>query len=692
VQLIGVDAGGTFTDSVVATDSGRLAVGKALSTPGSLEEGVLASLADAADRLGISLRALLSGTDVLAHGTTVGLNALLTGTGAKVGLITTAGFESTLAIAKANKVHGLSDDELERATSWDKPALLVPRHLTRGVAGRIDAHGNILEDFDPADARLRVAELAAQGVDSVAVALLWSVANPLHEQQTAEVVRAALPDAHLVLSSDLVPKIGEYERTATVVVDAYIGPLVANYLAQVEERLHGLGFTGLFVLMRMGGGVLPVDLARRMPVHTLHSGPVGGVAAANKLGAQLGHTNIITTDVGGTSFDVGLVINGDVLYSSKPMIERHALAIPVVDVTSIGTGGGSIAWIDDLLGALRVGPASAGAMPGPACYGRGGLRPTVTDAAVILGYVDHLGGQLQLDRAAAVEAVDREVAGPLGLDTLAAADGILHVACEQMRDLIRRTTIQRGHDPADFVLYAFGGAGPQYAGRYAAELGVAEVVVPALAAEFSAFGAAASELKAAVEQDIAPGGLHASLDRINSLFATLEAVARGQLTAAAGSLAGDLRQPPIVTRTVGLRFYRQIHRIDVPVPPGALDSAGASKLVDDFLRRYEQIVGKGTARLEVPVEVVTIGVEVLIPVPLVLPPVRSQGDADPIGSRPAWFAGETTSCPVYRWDSLGADQELQGPAFIESDQTTVVVYPGQSTRLDRLGNVRIGFA
>ena len=417
MQLIGVDAGGTFTDCVVATDTGQLAVGKALSTPGALEEGVLASLADAAAHLGVSTETLLAGTDVLAHGTTVGLNALLTGTGAKVGLITTAGFESTLAIAKANKVQGLSDDDLERATSWNKPALLVPRHLTRGVAGRIDARGAVLEDFDVEDARRCVAELAAEGVNSVAVALLWSVANPLHERQTAEVVSAALPDAHLALSSDLVPRIGEYERTATVVVDAYIGPLVSSYLAHLEERLRGLCFTGLFVLMRMGGGVIPVDLARRMPVHTLHSGPVGGVAAASKLGVQLGHPNIITTDVGGTSFDVGLVIGSEVLYSSKPMIERQALAIPVVDVTSIGTGGGSIASVDELLGALKVGPASAGAIPGPACYGRGGTRPTVTDAAVILGYVDHLGGQLRLDRQAAVAAVQSDVAGPLGMDT-----------------------------------------------------------------------------------------------------------------------------------------------------------------------------------------------------------------------------------------------------------------------------------
>ncbi len=274
------------------------------------------------------------------------------------------------------------------------------------------------------------------------------------------------------------------------------------------------------------------------------------------------------------------------------------------------------------LGALRVGPASAGAVPGPACYGRGGTRPTVTDAAVVLGYVDRLGGALSIDAGAGAAAVDEHIARPLGLDLFGAADGILQVACEQMRDLIRRTTIQRGHDPADFVLYAFGGAGPQYAGRYAADLGVAEVIVPALAAEFSAFGAAASELKTTVEQDIAPGDLHSSLDRINSLFPRLEGAAREQLAPSQGAVVGLLGETPAVARTIGLRYYRQIHRIDLPAPPPPLQAADADRLLDAFRRRYELIVGRGTARLDTPVEVVTLGVEAVIPVPLVLPPSR----------------------------------------------------------------------
>jgi N-methylhydantoinase A len=686
MQVIGVDAGGTFTDSVVTTADGRVAVGKALSTPDRVELGVMASLADVAGRLGTTLSDLLVGTDVLSHGTTVGLNALLTGTGARVGLLTTAGFESTLAIAKANKVHGLAEEEFQQPSRWQKPKLLVPRRLTRGVRERIDANGTVVVPLNVDDARRAVDELARLEVESVAIALLWSVANPVHERLLADVVRSRLPDVHLVLSSDLVPKLGEFERTSTVVVDAYVGPLVSAYLKRLEACLRAEAFRGVFVVMRMGGGVLPAELAAAMPVHTLHSGPVGGVSAASHLGRRLGHENVITTDVGGTSFDVGLVTGGAVLYSSKPMIERQALAIPVVDVTSIGTGGGSIARIDASMGALRVGPASAGASPGPACYGRGGVAATVTDAAVVLGYVDRLGGELELDVGAAFKAVQVGVAGPMGVDVYDAADGILQVACEQMHDLVRRVIVQRGHDPSDFVLYAFGGAGPQYVGRYAAELGVADVVIPVLAAEFSAYGAAASELKAAMEQDLVPGSLDRSAQRIDAALEHLEAAARAQLAGSSMRLGGI---EPTIVRTVGLRYYRQLHRIDLALPAGSLDAAGLEALLAEFRLRYERLVGEGTARTETPIEAVTVGLELVVDVPRAMPPLRPIGVARPVRRRSARFDGAAVDCPVFRWDDVGAGQRIAGPAFVESEQTTVVIYPDQAATADRFGNVRI---
>jgi N-methylhydantoinase A len=688
VQLIGVDAGGTFTDTVVVTTAGELAVGKALSTPGHLEDGVLASLADAGLRLGLSVAELLAGTDILAHGTTAGLNALLTRTGATVGLLTTAGFESTLAIAKANKVHGLTDDDLQQPTRWVKPPLLVPRRLTRGVDERVDAAGRVLRPLDLADARARLEELAAEGVDSLAIALLWSVANPDHEEALAALARQVFPTAHLSVSSRLVPRIGEYERTSTVVVDAYVGPLVSSYLARLEDSLRRSGFGGLFVVMRMGGGVLPAAMARAMPVQTLHSGPVGGVAAAAMVGRALGHDHVITTDVGGTSFDVGLVIDGAVTFSSRPMIERQALAIPVVDVTSIGTGGGSIAWLDEALGVLRVGPGSAGAVPGPACYGRGGTVPTVTDAAVVLGLVDRLGGALTLNVAAATDAVEKHIALPLGLGVEEAADGIVQVACEEMHDLIRRITVQRGHDPVDFALYAFGGAGPQYAGRYAARLGVRELVIPALAAEFSAYGAIASEVKVMIERDLLPGDLLESLDRVNQGLDELEAAARRQLSDTV-HLPGQLGQAAQATRTVGLRFYRQIHRIDLPLAAPPLDVADVDGLLEEFRRRYERLVGAGTARAGTPVEVVNLGVHVAIPVPEVALPRRPAGTTEPARHRTAWFEGTRRDCPVFSWDALGAGQRIDGPAFVESAQSTVVVYPGHLAEVDEFANIRV---
>jgi len=691
VQLIGVDAGGTFTDTVVTTADGRLAVGKALSTPGELEEGVLASLADAAARLDTTVGALLEATDVVAHGTTAGLNALLTRSGARVGLVTTAGFESTLAIAKANKIHGLTSDEFERPTQWDKPPLLVARRLTRGVGGRIDAAGEEVEPFDEKGARLALEELRDEGVEALAVSLLWSVANPAHERALAELAAEVLPGAHLSVSSDLVPRIGEYERTATVVLDAYVGPLVGRYLERLGTRLADEGFAGLLAVMRMGGGVLPVGIARRSPVQTLHSGPVGGVSAAAKVGAALGQHGVITADVGGTSFDVGLVVAGEVSYSTKPMIERQSLAIPVVDVTSIGTGGGSIAWLDPTLGTLRVGPQSAGADPGPACYGRGGERPTVTDAAVVLGWLDRLGSQLTLDHEAARRAVAAGVAAPLGRSLEEAADGVLQVACEQMRDLVRRTTLQRGHDPSDFVLYAFGGAGPQYAGRFGQGLGVSELVVPLLAAEFSAFGAVASDISVLAERDVVPRALTDRLDELDAALAGMVDDATAQLMAAAeGPLAG---MPVQMTRSVGLRFFRQVHRIDVAVPPGPVSPEVAAALLDEFRRRYERIVGEGTAHADTPIELVALTVTVAFPVEPVLPEAqRSSGTSVPIATRRAWFDGQWWDCPVLAWSDLPSGQQVVGPAFVESEQTTAIVFPGQSASVDRLGNLRMVLA
>jgi N-methylhydantoinase A len=688
MQVIGVDTGGTFTDTVVTTDEGTVALGKALSTPSAVEVGVLDSLRDAARGARRTLGELLAGTDVLAHGTTVGLNAVLTRRGARVGIVTTAGFESTFAIAKANKIIGLDERELRTPVRWDKPAALVAREAVVGVRERIDRNGDVVVPLVEADVAHAVDRLRALGVESVAVCLLWSVANPVHEQRVADLLSRVAPDLRVAVSSELAPRIGEYERMSTTVLDAYVGPLMSNYLARLEKLLRDEGFGGELLVMRMDGSVQPAALVGRAPVAALQSGPVAGVAAARMLGVRLGHPDVITADVGGTSFDVGLVVDGDVRHLPRPMIDRHPIALPVVDVTSIGTGGGSVVWLDERLGALRVGPDSAGADPGPACYARGGDRPTVTDAAAVLGYVTRLSGDLQLDVDAARRVLGEQIATPLGLTVEQAAEGVLEVAGEQMHDLVRRMTVQRGHDPRRFALYAFGGAGPQYVGRFARGLGVRAVVVPALASELSAFGAASSELRVSVARDIPPVVLADGIALIDQLVRELEASARSQM--GASFTPGEGRGRFEVRRSIGVRYHRQLNLVDVELPDHAVTSDDVPRLVQLFRERYERLVGEGTSNDETPIELVRVTVSLAAPAPDVRPtrPLAAE-DAEPVGTRAAWFGGRRIDCPVHRWDALRAGDSVAGPAFVESSQTTVVVPEDLVASVDELGNIHL---
>lgn len=325
---------------------------------------------------------------------------------------------------------------------------------------RVDAHGDVLVPLDEKQARASLRELGKLGVEAVAVVLLWATVNSSHEERVAELVEEELPGIRVSVASRLSNRTGEYERTVTTVLDAYVAPLVTAYLDRFERALADCGFAGRLLTVSTDGGVETADRARRFPVHTLNSGPIGGLCASRDLGRRAGHTNIIATDVGGTSFDVGLVIDGSLQYTRTARVKRHVMSLPVVELSSIGTGGGSVAWIDPSTGSLRVGPKSAGSNPGPVCYGRGGRQPTVTDAACILGYVDRIGDMAELSRDASTEAMARHIAEPLGLSVHEAAEGILRIANSQMADLIRRITILRGRDPAEFRLYAYGGPHP----------------------------------------------------------------------------------------------------------------------------------------------------------------------------------------------------------------------------------------
>jgi len=687
---IGVDTGGTFTDCVIIDATGRVGVGKALSTHDDLSVGICNSIENAARTVGLTLDDALRGADLLAHATTVGINALLTGNGARVGLITTAGFEGTVPIARGNKVIGIEERLRTEAVHWQKPTMLLPRRNIVGVHERIDAHGTVLEKLNDEDARRAFAILRERDVQAVAVALLWSIIDPRHELQLAELAAEELPGVHVTLSHQLAPRIGEYERTMTTLLNAYVAPLVSVYIEKLRDVFASRGFRGRFVVNQSSGGVKDASRIVHAPVDTLNSGPVGGVCAALDLGRRLGHLNVVATDVGGTSFDVGLVADGRLQYARRPMIGMYPLATPVVDLTSIGTGGGSIAWIDDTIGALRVGPQSAGADPGPVCYGRGGERATVTDAAVALGYLTQLGGTLQLDAGAARAAIERTIAGPLGVTVEHAADDILRVANAQMADLVRRSTVQRGHNPADFALYAYGGAAPQYAGRYAADLGVAEVVIPSLASVFSAYGAAATDLRNMAELEIRPETIESALEWLPAELDRLEATARAAVDAdASPAVDADVSSATRVERRISLRFARQVHSLSIVI----VDAVDAATLSATFRAEYERLVGAGTAFASAGIEAVGITVEARAPVVTDAAIAGTRhgigASLEAVGTRPAWFDGATVECSVYDGATLPAGARITGPAFVELPTTTLVVYPGHIALQESTGDIRL---
>jgi N-methylhydantoinase A len=679
---IGIDSGGTFTDSVIFAPGAPPFIGKALSTPERPALGCLESVADAAKGLGLTVEETLQQTGHICHGTTVGLNTLLTGTGARVAFLTTAGFEDTLAIARINKAVGLEASASTDASQWDKPRELVQRSLTFGIPERVASDGAVVHHLDERASLEVLAKCEEAGAESVAISLLWSFLNPTHERRLAELAAAVLPQAHLSLSSDLAPRMGEYARASAVALNGYIGPRVQTYLADLETQLREAGFSGSLFIMHSGGGVkAAADISRR-PIETLLSGPIGGLSATVSVGKSLNDNHIVSADVGGTSFDVGLVVAGREQYAKKPMIGRYPLATRMVDIESVGTGGGSIAWVDPAAKTLRVGPASAGAEPGPVSYGRGGTLPTVTDAAVVLGHVVKLAGDLELDRSAAESSIAREIAGPLGVSVREAAEGILRVATAQMSDLVRAVTVHRGHDIRRFTLYAFGGAGPQYVCDLLDDLGIEKAVVPSLASVFSAYGGAASDLRAFVETD-APQQFPPAADWLNDLLNGLQQQVQENLSAPANG--SSVR----VTRELGMRFHRQVHDIRVPVPAGQLSADSMAALADSFVTLYEHHFGSGTAHRSARMDMSSISVEASVALGKQEALSSSPAASVPESSRLAWFNGSQFECRAIPPESLVPGETYPGPLFVELPTTTVVVRPGHSVRVDTQGNIHL---
>ena len=692
---IGVDTGGTFTDCVVVDDDGNVTAAKAASTPQDFSIGVMDSVGKAAKALGMTTEQLLAQTTRFGHGTTVATNALITKTGSRAGVITTRGHEDALFMGRIKqKIAGLDEDQIHDFLLHDKAVPgIVPRKLIKGLNERVDHKGAVIVEMDDDEVRKVAKELVAAGCEAIAISLIWSFMNPAHERRARDIVRKEHPNIAVSISSEVSPVLGEYERTASTLVNAYLTKKVDGYIGALADRLRKAGFTHQLQVMLSNGGVTPADDARKRAAYLLASGPAGGVIGARNLGQVLGHQNVLTTDVGGTSFDVGLVVDGQPEYAREPVFDKYHVSFPMIDVVSIGSGGGSIAWIDKS-GFLKVGPQSAGAEPGPACYGRGGTEPTVTDANVVLGRIDpdyFLGGTWKLDKSLAEKAIREKIAEPLGLSLEEAAVGIIDILDARMADLVRRVTIGRGLDPRNFALFAIGGAGALHVGAYARDVGVKAVVVPTYASEFSALAIATIEMLV-VNKVSSPMVGPFEATAVGAVFTRLETDALEQLRRAGAVTngGGDVS----VLRAADMKYKGQVHDVTVPVPTGEYDAAAALAMADRFHERYEARYGKGTTNKNAPIEAMSFEVRVAAkgqPLRLAKEALHQGAPPPTRGDRKVYFR-ETrgfTSTPIFDRDTLVPGQEVAGPAVIEAPDTTMLVRPGQRVRMDEYRNLTL---
>ena len=693
--LCGIDIGGTFTDCVVVDEAGRVTTGKAPSTPADFAQGMQAALGAVADSLGLGLGDLYARITVLSHGTTVGTNAIIQKMGARLGLITTKGHNDVIHIMRGSR--GLTGRDIRQVVHFpesQKPDPIVPKYLIEGVSERVDCFGEIIVELNEDEVRDAVRSLLDKDVEALAVCFLWSFLEPKHELRVKQIIAEMAADLFVTCSCDLVPKWGEYERTAAVALNAYIGPLVTGYLARIAGDVKQMGYAAPLQITQCAGGTIPVAKAMEAPLLTLDSGPVAGVTGSAYAGALMGYDNIITTDMGGTSFDVGIIHDGKPAFSYRNLVHQYEYFLSKVDIQVIGAGGGSKAWIDQTTGVLHVGPNSAGADPGPVCYGKGGDAPTVTDADLILGYIDadnFAGGSIKLDRAAAAAAIT-ELGEPLGLGLFEAASGIAKIAEFQMADLIRKVTIQKGHDPRDFVLFAFGGAGPVHAGVFAHELGVQKVIIPQreTASVWCAFGAASADI------------LHV-YERVNIMRSPFDlAVLNGVLSELKIRGDNDLTADHVAAAerryrfSLDMRHKGQINEVEVEIAGEALAEGELGALHDAFVERYERLYGRGASLPGAQLEIVTFRCRASGETPK---PRLSRADTLteklPAGAqhpaRPVYWAEwqRQEETAIYEGGALLPGNRIAGPAVIETAVTNVVVHPGQTLAVDEFGNFEI---
>ena len=673
---IGVDIGGTFTDIVALDRAGRLALTKVPSTPKDLLEGIGAAVTQVLALAG----ARSADVERFIHGTTVATNAILEQKGAVTAILTTEGFEDVLELGrmKRSRMYDLAMDP-------EVPTFLAPRRRRVGIRERLDARGQVLVPLDEDAVRRAVQALRAQAVQAIAVCYLFSFVNPAHERRTREIVAELAPEISVSLSSDVDPTFREYERLCVTAFDAYLGPVVKRYLAGLADTLRGLGVPGVPLIMRSRGGIVSAALAAQQPVTLFLSGPAGGVIGAGFAAERSGVRDFVSLDMGGTSNDVAMVRDGTPLLATEGTIGPYPVRTPMVDVSTIGAGGGSIAWID-AAGGLRVGPRSAGADPGPACYSRGGDEATVTDASVVLGYLNparFAGGTLTLDATAAERAV-AAVGRRLGVDPVAAAAGIHRVVNARMADQIRLVTIKRGYDPRQFSLVVLGGAGPVHGTALAAEMGMAEVLVPEAPGVLAAFGLLAAAIEHHHARTLQARTDAADLDAVNRCLGELDAAGRGRMREE-GVPPDQVR----VTYTADMRYVGQAYELQVPLTV-PVTRERMPEILAAFHAVHERVYGY--ARTQQPAEFVNFRAVHTYPLPrpAVTPAARATGSlADArLGERRAHF-GAFVPTAIYERARLPLGARLAGPAIVEQSDTTTVIPPGVTALVDDAGNLRL---
>jgi N-methylhydantoinase A len=672
---IGVDIGGTFTDIVALDARGRLTLAKVPSTPKDLLDGIAAATTKVLALTGASP----ADVERFIHGTTIATNAVLEQKGAVTAVLTTEGFEDVLELGrmKRSRMYDLAMDP-------EVPTFLAPRRRRVGIRERLDARGRVLVPLNEDDVRAAAAKLSAQGVQAIAVCYLFSFVNPAHERRTREIIADVAPDISVSLSSEVDPTFREYERLCVTAFDAYLGPVVKRYLAGLGDTLHGLGVPGVPLIMRSRGGIVSAALAAQQPVTLFLSGPAGGVIGAAFAAERAGVRDFVSLDMGGTSNDVAVVRDGRPLLAGEGAIGPYPVRTPMVDVNTIGAGGGSIAWID-AAGGLRVGPRSAGAEPGPACYARGGDEATVTDASLVLGYLNptrFAGGAMTLDVTAAERALTA-IGRRLGVDAVAAAAGIHRVVNARMADQIRLVTIKRGYDPRQFALVVLGGAGPVHGAALAAEMGMAEVLVPEAPGVLAAFGLLAAAIEHHHARTLQARTDGADLAAINGCLAELDAAGRGRMREE-GVPAREVN----VAYAADMRYVGQAYELEValtaPVTPDRVPD-----IVAAFHAVHERVYGY--ARAQQPVEFVNFRAVHTFPLPRpVLTPATRDGSlhAALIGERRAYF-DRFVSTAIYERARLPLGARLAGPAIVEQPDTTTVIPPGVVALVDDAGNLRL---